>query len=187
MRNRTSASPPAAANTESLPDRQFSNSATVWAGCAAVWAFVFAAISFYWAADGAIGLETQAESIQQRVRSGDAGFIALLWATGALKLIGGLLAVALVQPWARAFPRRLLLLAAWAAGTGMALWGGLNLLAGAAVALLRAAGAIDAPAKTSAFWWHLVLWDPFWLAGGALFCAAAWHYQRRSVDRVLHR
>jgi hypothetical protein len=32
--------------------------------------------------------------------------------------------------------------------------------------------------------WHVVLWDPWWLLGGILFCVAALDYHRRSPGSV---
>jgi hypothetical protein len=72
------------------------------------------------------------------------------------------------------------LAAGWIAGVGMLLYGGVNFVVGAVVALLRALAVLETPADTSAFWWHLLLWDPWWILGGVLFSLAAWAYQRRS-------
>ena len=85
----------------------------VWAGYAAcAWAFVFAAMSFSWAAGGTVGVNTNAPAITGPVLAGDPAWIAALWITGALKVIAGLLALALVRPWGRLFPRWLLSIAA---------------------------------------------------------------------------
>jgi len=43
-------------------------------------------------------------------------FVAVLWATFAMKAVAGLLALALVRPWGRFVPRPLLLGGAWVAG-----------------------------------------------------------------------
>ena len=145
-----------------------------------VWSLLFAAMSFYWAAGGTIGIDTQAPGIAELARERDPGFVAVLWVTGLLKLLGVPLALALVQPWGRVFPRWMLLTAAWGAGAGMVLWGGLNLCVGVGVGVLRAAGVVDPPEDTSAFWWHLLLWDPWWILGGVLFLMAAWQYRRRT-------
>lgn len=150
-----------------------------WAGYAACgWALVFAAMSFYWAAGGELGIETQAPGIREYAEAREPWFVALLWGTGVAKVIGGLLALALVQPRGRTLPRRLLLIAGWVAGVGMTLYGGLNLVTAVAVTVLSAARLTDGPEDAAAFWWHLLLWDPWWLAGGILFLAATWHAQR---------
>jgi hypothetical protein len=88
-----------------------------------------------------------------------------------VKALGGLVALALVQPWGRRLPRWFLCAAAWG--------GGLALLYGAASLVQHAlmlAGVIAVPAglgRTAARW-HLLLWDPWWILGGVLFVATAW-------------
>jgi uncharacterized protein DUF3995 len=148
-----------------------------YAACA--WAFVFAALSFYWAAGGTAGAETIGEAVTKPVLARDPGWIALLWATGALKALGGLLALSLVQPWGRVIPRWMRLAAAWGAGTLIFLYGG----AGMVQFALMAAGALSIPASVgaTAVRWHLLLWEPWWMLGGLLFMAAAWLAGRRGA------
>ncbi|MGH2410134.1 MAG: DUF3995 domain-containing protein, partial [Chloroflexota bacterium] len=148
--------------------------ALAWAGYAAcMWAFVFAAVSFYWAAGGAAGVDTLGSTITRLP-----GIVALLWVTGALKVLGGLLALSLARPWGRMPPRRLLLTLSWAGGVGMGVYGGIPLIInGLMVAgVLHVAGDVD----WTAMRWHVFLWDPWWLIGGLLFSLAAWSYQHRS-------
>jgi uncharacterized protein DUF3995 len=152
----------------------------LWAAYAAcAWAFAFAALSFYWAAGGTAGAETIGEAVTKPVLARDPGWIALLWATGALKAVGGLLALALVQPWGRAIPRWMRLTAAWGAGALMFLYGGAGMIQFA----LMAAGALSVPASVgaTAVRWHLLLWEPWWMLGGLLFMASAWLAGRRGV------
>jgi hypothetical protein len=144
-----------------------------------VWAFIFAAVSFYWASGGTVGVSTIGPALTKPVLAGDPTWIALLWATGLLKVLVGLLALALVQPWGGRLPRRLLLIAAWGACAVMALY------EGAASWIqhgLMAAGVIDVPSGLgiTALRWHLLLWDPWWLAGGLLLGIAAWGYAGRT-------
>lgn len=153
-----------------------------WAGYAAcAWACVFATASFYWAAGGIAGVDTNAPAITKPVLAHDPTWIAILWGTGALKIIAALLALALVRPWGRMIPRWLLLVAAWGASALMGLYEGAASMIQHA---LMVAGVIDIPAglgSTSARW-HLLLWDPWWLVGGILFGLAAWSYQRGSYQ-----
>ena len=108
----------------------------------------------------------------------DPTFVAILWTTGALKAIAGLLALALVRPWVRVIPRWMLLVAGWGTGLLLVLYGGANL----AVRGLMAVGIISTPASmhSLAARWHLLLWDPWWTRGGILFIAATWCYGRSS-------
>jgi len=129
------------------------------------WALAFAALSFYWAAGGTAGAETIGEAITKPVLARDPGWVALLWATGALKALGGLFALALVQPWGRVIPRWMRLSGAWGAGALMFLYGGASMIQFA----LMAAGALGVPASMGAVAvrWHLLLWGAVVDAGRA--------------------
>ncbi|ELZ07482.1 DUF3995 domain-containing protein [Natrialba aegyptia] len=144
----------------------------IWAGYAAcLWAAVFAAMSFYWALGGTLGLKTIGTFAQSR----DPTFVALLWVTGAMKIGGGLVALALVRPWGHRVPRPLLLGCAWAGGIGLALYGSGNLLQHALM-VIGMYSVPDAIGSMTAVWWHLLFWDPWWIGGGVLFSIAAWGY-----------
>jgi hypothetical protein len=149
-----------------------------WAAyTACAWALLFAAPSFYWAAGGTAGADTIGDAITGPALARDPAFVAILWGTGALKALGGLLALALVQPWGRHFPRWLLLAAALGGGALTALYGSASLVQHG----LMVAGVIAIPSGLgiTAARWHLLLWDPWWLLGGILFLAAGWYYLRR--------
>jgi hypothetical protein len=153
---------------------------TTWAGYAAcIWALVFAAISFYWAAGGTAGSDTIGPAITNMAH--DPAFIAVLWGTGTLKLLGGFLALALVRPWGRALPRRVLLTAAWGGGILISLYGAASWVQEG----LMVVGVIRIPTGLghTAAVWHVLLWDPWWLLGGTLFLSAAWSCSRKTSDR----
>lgn len=147
---------------------------------AAAWSFAFAAMSFYWAAGGTAGVDTLGNEIERLADERESGFIAEVWATGALKVLGGLLALALVQPgWG--IPTRALRIAAWAAGVLLTVYAAANFVQHG----LMEAGAVDTPEDlgSDAVTWHLALWDPWWLLGGILFLLAAREYSMASGDR----
>lgn len=160
------------------PAEASAGSESGWAGYAAGgWAVLFAAQSFYYAAGGTAGAETWPGAIAAPVLARDPGWVAIMWGTGAAKLVGGVLALALVRPWGRALPRGLLLAAGWAAGGLLLLYGAANLvqhglMVGGAVAIPDGLGARSAR-------WHLWLWDPWWMVGGGLFLAATRRFGRR--------
>jgi hypothetical protein len=69
-----------------------------------------------------------ANVIKQRAQDHDPEFLTILWGTIALKVIAGLLALALVRPWGRVIPRWLLLTATWGAGALLVLYGDAGLV-----------------------------------------------------------
>jgi hypothetical protein len=149
---------------------------------AAAWAFLFAAASFYWAAGGELALDTLAVEIERDALARDSDAVTITWVTGALKVVAGLVALALVRPWGARIPRRLLLVATAAAGAGFALYGA----AGLVEKILMEAGAIDVSASfgSDRVIWYLLLWDPYWLLGGILFLLAAVRFRRAGAARA---
>jgi len=141
-------------------------------------------VSFYWAAGGTAGLGTLARTLRNQAVARDQGFITVVWITGFAKVLAGLLALALVDPWGKVFPRWTLLTAGWSTGAFLALYGGMDIL----VAGLGVVGITD-PVDPTGARWYLFLWGPVWLAGGLLMLGAARHYtglSRRSPgDQVV--
>jgi Protein of unknown function (DUF3995) len=138
---------------------------------AAAWAILFAAMSAFWALGGTLGLDTLGNEIERKARARDQETIAVVWVTALLKLAAAALALALVRPWGRRMPRRLLVIATWIVGLGLIAYALANFVQHG----LMKGGAVDTPEAlgSSATTWHLVFWDPFWLLGGLLFTAAA--------------
>jgi hypothetical protein len=138
----------------------------MWAAYAAcVLALLHAAASFYWAGGGTAGLSTIGGALEQLGRAREPALIAVVWAVGLLKALAGLLALALVRPWGRAFPRRVLLTAAWGGAVLLTAYGGLFTLGGMT-------------ADWTALRWHAFFWDPWFLVWGLLLGTAAWHRRR---------
>jgi hypothetical protein len=125
--------------------------------------------SFYWALGGTAGLDTVGGAIAELGRGRDPAGVGLGIGAGVLKVAGALLALALVRPWGRAIPRRLLGGAAWAASAVLTAYGGLLVVVGALVltGLVSPAGPVD----RTALGWHVLLWDLWFLVWG---CCWAW-------------
>jgi len=153
-----------------------------WAAHAAcVLAWLSAVPSVYWALGGTAGLNTVGGAIEELARTRDPAGIALGLGAGVLKVAGGLLALALVRPWGRVIPRRLLGGAAWTASVVLTCYGGLLVAVGAMVltGLISPAGPVD----RTALRWHVLLWDLWFLVWGLLLGVAAWQYGRDSRRR----
>jgi hypothetical protein len=138
------------------------------AACA--WALLFAALSFFWAAGGRTGIHP----LEQTATGNTGLWVAANVFAGLLKIGAGVAALALARVGARHALYRPLLAFAWLAGVGMCLYGGLGLISD----ILHVTGVVNDPATRHWFFWYLVVWDPWWVLGGALFVATAWLTQR---------
>jgi len=95
------------------------------------------------------------------------------------KVLGGLLALALVRPWGRVIPRGWLLLGSAAVSVLLVVYGGLNVLLGALVlsGVIHPAGAVD----RTALRWHVGVWDLWFLVWGILLSLAVIGYRRTAT------
>jgi len=126
---------------------------------------------------GRWSVSTQARSIQDQID--EPAFVAVLWVTGFLKIMAGLIALAFVLPLGRRVPRRPLLVVGWVAAGFLFLYGGLGWIQ----SLLWETGVQDIAKSVGprAARWKLIFWDPFWFLGGLLFLAGVWSFQRRTA------
>jgi hypothetical protein len=147
---------------------------------AAVVAFAYALVSLYWAMGGHGLVSTVCGYVEQFARHGGVTPVLVAVAAVVAKVVGGLLALALVQPWGKAVPRlRWLLAGAAAASALLVAYGGLNVVAGALVLsnVIHPAGSVD----RTALRWHVGVWDLWFLIWGILLALAAAGYWRRTV------
>ena len=98
------------------------------------------------------------------------------------KVVGGLLALALVRPWGRMIPRGWLLSGSVGASALLVVYGGLNVLLGALVLLgvIHPTGSVD----RTALRWHVGVWDLWFLMWGILLALAIVGYWRRTATRA---
>jgi hypothetical protein len=142
------------------------------------WAFAFAALSCYWALGGTVGTQTISPAIVALARAHDPLVYAALWLGALVKVISGVVVLALIQPWGRVIPRWLLLMLAWGAGTLLFVHGGLFFVVG----VLALSGTIRVGTPLLVLRWYTFLWGPWWLLGGMLFLLVAWIGLRRSPN-----
>jgi Protein of unknown function (DUF3995) len=156
--------------------------ATAWPAYAAcALALLYAVPSLYWALGGTVGLDTVGGAIEELARARDPAGVALGAGAGALKVAGALLALALVRPWGRAVPRRVLLGVAWAASVLLTAYGGLLVAVGSLV--LTGVARPSGPVDRTALRWHVMLWDLWFLVWGLLLGVAARQHARESRGR----
>jgi hypothetical protein len=136
---------------------------------AAALAGLSAVTTAYWTAGGTWLLDTVGGGLEELARRGDGAAVALGLVVVLLKLAGCALALALVRPWGRRLPERVVEGTALTAGVVLAAYGGLLVLVGA----LALAGVFGEVADASALRWHVLLWDLWFLLWGALLVVAA--------------
>ncbi len=142
-------------------------------------AAVYAVVSFYWALGGRAGVGTLGGRLEELARDGDPAVLWLAGVAGVLKVGGAVVALALVRPWGRVVPRGLLLVAAWAGAVVLVGYGGLYVGGGALVL----GGVVEAPGgeDRAALWWHVLVWDLWFLVWGVLLGVAAWRFGGRGL------
>lgn len=140
----------------------------VWVGYAAcAWAFLFAIAHFYWALGGCAGFPVEA----CEAGLSNTWFLAYDLVAGVLCVLGAVIALALVRPWGRMISHRTLLILAWIGGAALLLRG--------VVGLVQDVLILAGPGNG---WYPTMLYDPWFLVGGVLFCAAAHRYHRESRE-----
>jgi len=147
-----------------------------WAAYAAfALAVCYALVSLYWAAGGTLGIDTLGGSVERLARSRTAAAAAAVSVVIVVKLAGGLLALALVRPWGRTLPRRLLLITGVLASALLLVYGAITVSAETLVetGVLRPTSPVD----WNALRWHLELWDMWFLVWGLFLGLAVWGYR----------
>jgi len=160
---------------------RWSTVGTVAAYAAAIVAFGYALMSLYWALGGHALVSTIGGYVEQFARRGGPLPVLIGLAAALAKVLGGLLALALVRPWGRVVPRRWLLIGSAGASVLLVVYGGLNVLLGALVlaGVIHPAGSVD----RTALRWHVGVWDLWFLVWGILLGLATVGYWRRTINR----
>jgi Protein of unknown function (DUF3995) len=146
--------------------------ATGWAYLASAWFLLFAAVHIYWAAGGNAGLASSAgyDLAARRPLS----FVLLgLWGTALLLVAGAVLCAAMARWQPHGWRRRAVTAAGWLAGA-LLLARGLLL----EIILPTGAGGIASSVGPAEAHWSLVLWNPWFIAGGVLVLLATYQFQR---------
>ncbi len=151
----------------------------VWpAHTAAALAFGSAAVSLYWTLGGTRLLGTLGGEFEDLARERSGAALALGITVIVVKLLGGLLALALVLPWGARIERRVLLFLALVGSTVLILYGGVYVLVGGLV--LGEVVNPSGPVNEHTMRWHVFVWDAWFLIWGIALGLATWRYY---VDR----
>lgn len=86
---------------------------------------------------------------------------------------------ALVRPFGRTLPRRLLLGVAWTASTILTAYGAIQVVVGTLVLtdLIHPSGPVD----RTALRWHVTVWDTWLLIWGILLAVATWNHHNQTT------
>lgn len=139
-----------------------------------------AAVTLYWILGGTALLDTVGGAMEQLARSRSTAALVLGSLTVLAKVVAALLALSLTRPPGRpAWRRTVGLLNALASGV-LVLWGGANVVVGSLV-LLGVVRPSTAPDRY-ALWWHVAVWDLWFVIWGVLLAVAVvtwWRSDRR--------
>ncbi|MBX7554898.1 DUF3995 domain-containing protein [Streptomyces sp. tea 10] len=136
---------------------------------ACVWMTVFAGFHTYWALGGTLGLPPHQSLVDNKPL-----FVIDMIAI-PMNLVGAVGALALVQDWGMAFPRRFVLGGAWFCAVLMICHSAPSMV-DLAVFLT---GQRDKP-LTGDERFSVLLYEPYWMLGGILFTFLARGFQRRT-------
>ena len=137
-----------------------------------LWALAFGLVSAYWALGGMLGVDQLSPALRDDAGRRETAFVAILWMTAVVKVIGGLVPLALAFDLWLTIPRRVVSILTWLGGILLALYGIGDILSGT----VRAIGEDSDGAI-----WYAVLWGPIWLVGGILYLGTAWFHRRESM------
>ena len=139
---------------------------------------IFAAMSFYWAAGGTLGLETLGEGIGDLADAREPWFVGLVVVTGFVKLVPVVLVQATIRPWGRRVHKRVLVGALVLVGVGMVVYGVVSIVLQGLV-LVEVIGPEEV--DRAAVRWRVFFWNPWWVIGGLVTGVVGWRYWRLVV------
>lgn len=145
-----------------------------WGYLATAWCVLFAVLHLYWALGGAFGLADSAGADLAEHRP-TWFVVGGLWGVAAALLLGAAFCVGLARWRPPGTPRRLVAVLGWLGGAGL-------LLRGLLLEVLLATNAGDladtvGPSQTR---WSLLVWNPWFMLGGALVLLATHRFVRRT-------
>ncbi|MFJ7726203.1 DUF3995 domain-containing protein [Neobacillus sp. NPDC097160] len=141
-----------------------------------IWCFLFALMSFYWAAGGMLGAKSLGGLIYKKAVERESSFIAIVWFTGFIKLGGGLFLLLLLRKWSK-ITNCVLYFLSLIGGIFLSLYGLLNFIS----LILSSIGLLSLQIDNFALRWRLFFWEPFWMIGGVLFILSALEFKKTNI------
>src|SRR5699024_2470007 len=129
------------------------------------WCFIFAGISFYWAAGGLIGVKSLGGDIYEMSVNPDPSFLFIVFLTGLIKLFGIIPLLLLFKNWNQKIINQLLYYITKTIGILLFFYGMLNFI----FITIGSLNMIEYNLDTYATFWRLIWWEPFWMVGGFFY------------------
>ncbi|MFD0717640.1 DUF3995 domain-containing protein [Paenibacillus sp. GCM10027626] len=136
-----------------------------------VWSLLFAGLSFYWALGGMFGVKSLGGSIYEMALNPSPSFLAIVWMTGVIKVIGAVLLLMLLIKWRKPRIQQSLYWVIKISGCFLFLYGLLNFF----TISLNALGVLNFELDRYATFWRLVFWEPYWMIGGLFYFFSVKH------------
>lgn len=136
-----------------------------WVALGVGWTVIFAAMSFYWAMGGMLGVQSLGGMIHEMSLNPEPSFIRMVWLTGFVKLAGAVLLMLLLVPWKTSAIVTILYYMTKIAGIFLFLYGLLNFI----TISMSALSILNMELGAYATFWRLVFWEPFWMIGGICY------------------
>ncbi|WP_243648732.1 DUF3995 domain-containing protein [Hazenella coriacea] len=130
-----------------------------------IWTVIFSGMSFYWAMGGLLGVRSLGGSIYEMALNPSRSFVAILWFTGFIKLLGLILLLMLLIRWKNSIMGKMLYYATKAIGILLFLYGLLNFT----TITLSTFNILEFDLDSYATFWRLIFWEPYWMVGGILY------------------
>jgi Protein of unknown function (DUF3995) len=142
---------------------------------AAALAFGSAAVSLYWTLGGTVLLDTLGGTLEDLARKRSGAALALGILVVLVKVVGGLLALALVPMWGARRVRRLLFFFGLIGSMLLVFYGAVYVIVGGLV--LTHVITPSGPVNEHTMRWHVFVWDFWFLIWGAALGLATWWYR----------
>ncbi len=155
-----------------MPLHVAAGSSTRWAYLASAWCVAFALLHVFWALGGEMGLAESA-GVDLATRRPASFVLVGLWGMAGLLMLGAALGGALVHTRPGGRPRRLAILAGLLVGITLLVRGVV-----VDIVLLLDAGGITSSVGPAQARWSLLLWNPWFILGGAAFLFATYRCAR---------
>ncbi|MCK0471109.1 DUF3995 domain-containing protein [Halalkalibacter sp. APA_J-10(15)] len=130
-----------------------------------VWTVIFSGMSFYWAMGGMIGVRSLGGSIYEMSLDPSPSFVAVVWLSGFIKLLGVIVLSMLFVQWKKLIIIKILYYITKGVGIFLFLYGFLNFV----TITLSAFAILDFDLENDATFWRLTFWEPFWMIGGIFY------------------